>query len=99
MKREKQVVLPPHSLKGCPCKKVINNILKEEPNAEIELRPEVCMKLKCKYLVKSQHGAYRCSRFMQELRGRKRKGMTQVGGTTLRMHKDKSSGWTYRKIP
>lgn len=87
--------------KGC----IVDSCTVDDCNRRLETYPNTvvpvsfCNKAKCQFLRESRSGkSYRCSRFMQEVRGRKRKGMKQVAGTTLHMHKDKTSGWTYRKL-
>lgn len=101
---EKQVVLPPRNLRRCPCQPLIEAGIEkaldegDDNIIGLEVKVEVCKKLECNFLLKNKVGAYRCSRFMAELRKSKRRGMKQVAGTTLHIHKDKTSGWTHRKL-
>lgn len=84
---------------GC----VVDSCTVDECNKRLEVYPNTvvpvsfCNKAKCRFLRQSRSGkSYRCSRFMAEVRGRKRGAMRAT--KTLRMHKDKTSGWTYRKL-
>lgn len=100
---EKQVVIPPRNLRHCPCQPLVETAVEKALDdgnniAGLEVNVKVCKKLECNFLLKNKVGAYRCSRFMAELRKSKRRGMKQVAGTTLHIHKDKTSGWTYRKL-
>ncbi len=103
IKPEKQVVVPPRNLKGCPCRPLIATAMVKalnEGNNDIsgfEVNVEVCKKLECKFL-RERAGAYRCAMFMAELRNTKRQGMKQVGGTRLHMHAGSKSGWRYRDL-
>lgn len=65
------------------------------PNNEMPV--SFCMKQKCPFLERSRESmAYRCAKFMAELRGQRRR-RAPSGHTTLRL-KWKKGGWTYREV-